>query len=71
MTSKSFYFRSNVPESTLRRPPKNHNVLQEKVDAEESTEHQETSVDTTKKPHTTNSVAKENKAISGKTAMTT
>ena len=55
-TSNSFYFRSNVRESTSRRPPKNHDVLQERVHAEESAEHQVTDVDITEEPDNTNSV---------------
>ena len=39
-TINSFYFRSNVPESTSHGPAKNHDVLQERVDAEESAKHQ-------------------------------
>ena len=67
VTSNSFYFRSNVPYSTSHGPPKNHDVLEERVDAEEPAEHQETYVDTTKEPHNTNSVEKETKVISSKT----
>ena len=69
--SNSFYFRSNVPESTSHGPPKNHDVLQERVHGEESAEHQETDMDTIEEPDNTNSVEKETNVISGKTAMNT
>ena len=69
--TNSFYFRNNVPESTSHGPPKNPDVLQERVDAEESAEHQKTDVDTTEKPGNTNSVEKETNLISGKTAIST
>ena len=71
MTSNSLYFRSNVPELTSHGPPKHHDVLQETVDAEESTEHQETNVDTAGELDSTNSVEKEITVISGTTAMST
>ena len=68
-TSDLFYFRSNVPESTSHGPPKNHDVLQERVHAEESAEHQKTDVDTIEELDNTNSVEKETNVISDKTAM--
>ena len=64
-TINSFYFRSNVPESTSHGPPKYHDVLQERVDAEESAKHQETDVDKTEEPGNTSSVEKETNVISG------
>ena len=70
-TSNSFYFRSNTLESTSHGLPKNHNVLQEIVDVEESAKHQGTNVDTTEEPDNTNSVGKKTNVISGKTAMST
>ena len=65
------YFRSNVPQSAWNRSPKNHDALQEKVDAKESAEHQETNKGTTEEPDNTIFVEKETKKISGKTAMST
>ena len=70
-TSKLLYFRSNVPQSAWNRSPKNHDALQEKVDAEESAEHQETNVGTAEEPDNTNFLEKETNVISGKTAMRT
>ena len=70
-TSNSFYLRRNVPESTSHEPPKNHHVLQERVDTGESAEHQETDVNTTEEPDNTNSMEKKTNLISGKTAMST
>ena len=65
-TSNSFYFKSNVSESNSHWSPKNHDVLQERVDAEESAKHQETHVDITKESSNTIFVEKETNIISGK-----
>ena len=70
-TGNSFYFRSNVLDSASHGHPKNHDILQERVHAEEFAEHQETDVDTTEEPDSTNSVEKETNVISGKTAIST
>ena len=70
-TGNSFYFRSNVADSASHGHPKNYDILQERVHAEEFAEHQETDVDTTEEPDSTNSVEKETNVISGKTAIST
>ena len=70
-TGDSFYFRSNVLESTSLGPTKNHDVLQERVHAEESAKHQKTNVNTIEELDNTNSVKKETNVISGKTAIST
>ena len=57
---------SNVSESNSHWSSKNHDVLQERVNAEESAKHQETHVDMTKEPSNTNFVEKETNIISGK-----
>ena len=70
MTINSFCFRSNVPESASYGRRKTHDILQERVDAEESAKHQEPDVNNTEKPNNTNSVEKRSKVFR-LTAMST
>ena len=63
MTINSFCFRSNVPESASYGRRKTHDILQERVDAEESAKHQEPDVNNTEEPNNTNSVEKRSKVI--------